>query len=110
MFVVANKGYELRLEHRSGWNFEMFRDRYSDVLARYDYISGDWGYNQLRLRGFFKADHPQATKETSIVYFEDYLHEYCNFGCAYFLVEKVAVTEDAIVQNETSEEQIPLEN
>jgi uncharacterized protein YutD len=90
MHIVANKGYQLVHEHRGGWNYEMFRDRYNDVLARYDYIIGDWGFNQLRLRGFFKADHPQASKETSIVYMQDYISEYCNFGCAYFLVEKVA--------------------
>ncbi len=28
-------------------------ERFSEVLARYDYIVGDWGYEQLRLRGFF---------------------------------------------------------
>jgi uncharacterized protein YutD len=105
MFVVGNKGYELVLENRGGWNFEMFRDRYSDVLGRYDYIAGDWGFNQLRLRGFFRADHPQATKETSIVYFEDYIHEYCNFGCAYFLVQKVvgSVSPDAEEEQLTDE-------
>ena len=27
-------------------------ERFSEVLARYDYIVGDWGYEQLRLRGF----------------------------------------------------------
>ncbi len=90
MHIVGNKVYEVRLEHRDGWNYEMFRDRYSDVLGRYDYIAGDWGFNQLRLRGFFKEDNPQASKESSITYFQDYINEYCNFGCAYFLVEKVA--------------------
>jgi hypothetical protein len=92
MYVVSNKGYELVMEHRGGWNYEMFRDRYSDVLGRYDYIVGDWGFNQLRLRGFFKKEHPQASKETSIDGLQDYLSEYCNFGCAYFLVEKIAST------------------
>lgn len=90
--LVANKAYEVRYEHRNAWNYEMFRDRYSDVLGRYDYIVGDWGFNQLRLRGFFKADHPQANKETSIVFLEDYIREFCNFGCAYFVVEKVGTS------------------
>lgn len=89
MIHIANKTYELVTDHKNGWNFEVFRDRYSEVLERYDYIVGDWGYNQLRLRGFFKETNPKATKESSIAGLQDYLHEYCNFGCAYFIIEKV---------------------
>ena len=100
MHMVGNKGYELRFEYRDAWNYEMFRDRYSDVLGRSDYIVGDWGFNQLRLRGFFKEDNPSATKETSIVYLQDYISEYCNFGCAYFLVEKVTTTETEVDTDE----------
>ena len=28
--------------------------RYSDILDKYDYIVGDYGYDQLRLKGFYK--------------------------------------------------------
>jgi uncharacterized protein YutD len=90
MIHIGSKTYELVTEHKTAWNFEVFRDRFSEVLERYDYIVGDWGYNQLRLRGFFKENNPKATKESSIAYFQDYLNEYCNFGCAYFIIEKVA--------------------
>lgn len=88
MIQIMGKTYELIKEHKNGWNVEAFRERYSEVLDRYDYIMGDWGYNQLRLKGFFKESNAKATKETSIAAMQDYLHEYCNFGCAYFLVEK----------------------
>ncbi|GAB2676077.1 YutD-like domain-containing protein [Paenibacillus thermoaerophilus] len=88
-YVVGNKVYELVGEHKSGFNYEAFRDRYSEVLDRYDYIVGDWGYNMLRLKGFFRENHPKANKETSIALLQDYLNEYCNFGCAYFVLEKV---------------------
>jgi uncharacterized protein YutD len=87
---IAGKTYELVSENRNGWNLEAFRDRYSEILERYDYIVGDWGYNQLRLKGFFKENHAKANKETSIACLQDYLQEYCNFGCAYFVVEKVS--------------------
>ncbi|BFT69755.1 MULTISPECIES: YutD family protein [Paenibacillus] len=89
MIHIANKTYELVTDHKNGWNFEVFKERFSEVLERYDYIVGDWGYSQLRLRGFFKEIHPKATKETSIAALQDYLNEYCNFGCAYFIIEKV---------------------
>lgn len=85
---IAGKSYELIFENRNGWNVEAFRNRYSEVLERYDYIVGDWGYNQLRLKGFFRDGHQKATKDSTFSYATDYVNEYCNFGCAYFILEK----------------------
>lgn len=85
---IAGNIYELSFENRNGWNVEAFRNRYSEVLERYDYIVGDWGYNQLRLKGFFKDGHQKATKDSTYSYMADYINEYCNFGCAYFVLEK----------------------
>ena len=90
MHVVGGNQYEVIKEYRNAWNYEAFRDRYNEVLERYDFIVGDWGYNQLRLKGFFKENNPKATKESSIASLHDYLQEYCNFGCAYFIVERQA--------------------
>jgi uncharacterized protein YutD len=87
---IGGRTFELIQEHKNGYNYEAFRERYSDVLDRYDYIVGDWGYSQLRLRGFFKEGHQKANKESSLSFLQDYLNEYCNFGCAYFILEKVA--------------------
>lgn len=89
MIHISDKTYELVYEHKEGWNFESFRDRYSEVLERYDYIVGDWGYNQLRLKGFFKEGSGKGTKESNSAAIQDYLQEYCNFGCAYFIIEKI---------------------
>ncbi|TBL73993.1 YutD family protein [Paenibacillus thalictri] len=90
MIHIAGRNYEVIIDHKNGWKPEAFKERYSEVLERYDYIVGDWGYNQLRLRGYFKDTHPKATKESSISSVQDYLNEYCNFGCAYFIIEKTA--------------------
>ena len=89
MIHIQGKTYALVKEHKDGWNAEVFRARYSDVLERYDYIVGDWGYNQLRLKGFYKETSNKATKDSNIASFEDYINEYCNFGCAYFVLQKV---------------------
>lgn len=85
---IGGKSYELVHDNRSGWNAEAFRNRYSEVLERYDYIIGDWGYNQLRLKGFFRDANGKATKDSAFSYASDYINEYCNFGCAYFVLEK----------------------
>lgn len=77
------------LDYKDGWNPEAFRGRYSEVLDRYDYIIGDWGYSQLRLKGFYRDNHPKVNRDTAISGMVDYINEYCNFGCAYFVLHKL---------------------
>ncbi|MFC4102278.1 YutD family protein [Paenibacillus xanthanilyticus] len=88
MIHIGGRTYELVYDHKNGWNPEAFRNRYSDVLERYDYVIGDWGYNQLRLKGFFRDTHPKVTAGSSFSSMSDYINEYCNFGCAYFVLQK----------------------
>lgn len=89
MISIGNTTYELIDELKDGFNEEAFRARYSDILAKYDYIVGDWGYEQLRLKGFFDDKNPKASFDTKISTLSEYLYEYCNFGCAYFVLKKV---------------------
>jgi uncharacterized protein YutD len=89
LIEVNNIAYEVVKDYRNGFNEEAFRARYSDILTRYDYIVGDWGYGQLRLKGFFEDQNPKAAFDTKISTLTEYLYEYCNFGCAYFVVKKV---------------------
>jgi uncharacterized protein YutD len=90
VIIVGGKAYELVHEHKTAWNPDAFKERYSEVLDRYDYIVGDWGYNQLRLKGFFREGSNKSTKDSGIASLQDYLQEYCNFGCAYFVLERAA--------------------
>ncbi|WP_102264213.1 YutD family protein [Mesobacillus jeotgali] len=90
MICINNLCYEIVDESREGFNEEAFRARYSEILTKYDYIVGDWGYGQLRLRGFFDDQNQKSTFDTKISTVSEYLYEYCNFGCAYFVAKKVA--------------------
>ncbi|MFC3804054.1 YutD-like domain-containing protein [Cohnella sp. GCM10012308] len=103
IYLTGNNAYSVVHDHKNGWNPEAFRERFSEVLERYDYVVGDWGYSQLRLRGFFRDPQPKASKESVISHLYEYIHEYCNFGCAYFVIEKLdpaAVPEGAGVRLE----------
>ncbi|MGX6970928.1 YutD family protein [Vagococcus bubulae] len=88
-FPLANGTYRLVKEYRDGFDYETLIKRYNDVLSKYDYIVGDWGYDQLRLRGFFKDDFKSAPLDAKINTLNDYLYEFCNFGCAYFVIEQI---------------------
>lgn len=89
MIVLENEQYEVVKDFREGYQEEPLQERYSEVLSKYDYILGDWGYGQLRLKGFFEDKNPKSTYETKISTVEDYLYEYCNFGCAHFILKKL---------------------
>jgi len=89
MVCVENDCYEIVEERSNGFNEEAFRDRFSDILTRYDYIVGDWGYGQLRLKGFFEDTNQKASYDSKISTVQEYLFEFCNFGCAYFILKKV---------------------
>lgn len=103
--MISIEGYEYEIvnDYREAFQEEVLKERYSDILAKYDYLVGDWGYNQLRLKGFFDDKNPKATFDTKISTLQDYLYEYCNFGCAYFVLRKVGKVvqqpEKAIVES-----------
>lgn len=89
MIKVGGVTFEVLENYRNGWNEEEFKARYSDILNKYDYVVGDWGYNQLRLRGFFADDNKKSTYDNKISTLQEYLYEFCNFGCAYFVLRRV---------------------
>lgn len=99
--LIGEVSYEIIEDYREGFEIDALNHRYNDILNRYDYIVGDWGHEKLRLKGFFKANHRLATPERDITYLQEYLNEYCNFGCRYFVLErdpnaKVVVVEEEI--------------
>ncbi|MGT2960408.1 YutD family protein [Streptococcus caballi] len=71
---------------KNAFDATVFSQRFSEILLKYDYIVGDWGNDQLRLKGFYKDDK-DVKKSNRISRLEDYIKEYCNFGCAYFILE-----------------------
>ncbi|KXT76438.1 YutD family protein [Streptococcus sp. DD12] len=84
-FVQAEgRQFELVYNSQEGFDTESFTQRYSDWLCQYDFIVGDWGNDQLRLKGFYETS---KKGENTISRLEDYLQEYCNFGCDYFVLK-----------------------
>lgn len=84
---VVAEGIELDLlhDHKSAFDQTVFGQRFSPILLKFDYIVGDWGNEQLRLKGFYTNDKVVKTDQ-KIARLDDYLTEFCNFGCAYFVL------------------------
>ncbi|MBM7642583.1 YutD family protein [Streptococcus loxodontisalivarius] len=85
---VKSDDYQFRLVEnvKDAFDATVFSQRFSEILLKYDYIVGDWGNEQLRLRGFYK-DRADIKRLSRISRLEDYIKEYCNYGCAYFVLE-----------------------
>lgn len=78
--------FELVENYRDAFDLTAFNQRFSEILTKFDFIVGDWGNDQLRLRGFYQ-DEKAKDSDVKISRLEDYLLEYCNYGCAYFVLE-----------------------
>ena len=89
LIEIQGQSYKIIENVKDGFQEKDFNERYSDILKKYDFIVGDWGYDQLRLKGFYHDDNTKASYDSKISLLEDYLYEYCNFGCAYFVLEKI---------------------
>ncbi|AXY25250.1 transcriptional regulator [Suicoccus acidiformans] len=85
---IEDETYTLVADYREGFDLERFKDRYDEYFAKYDYIVGDWAADQLRLRGFYQLNRQKVPRNRTIDFLDDYLKEYCNFGCAYFVLAK----------------------
>jgi len=88
--TINGHPYEVVANVRDGFDFTEFSRRFSTILSKFDYIVGDWGFEQLRLKGFYAEDRAGA-KQNQIDAVQDYLYESCNFGCAYFILHNLDV-------------------
>ncbi|MFD1419046.1 YutD family protein [Companilactobacillus keshanensis] len=88
IITINKKKYRLVENHENGFDEEKIEERFNTVLDKFDYVVGDWGYDQLRFKGFYDDQRPESGIDNKISHLEDYLIEYCNFGCSYFVLEK----------------------
>lgn len=90
-FEINKHSYEIVHNYRNAFDLDKFTDRFSMILSKFDYIVGDWGYDQLRLRGFYDHHNPLYTPDRGVDTIQDYIYEECNFGCAYFVLHNLEV-------------------
>ncbi|MCL2112387.1 MAG: YutD family protein [Streptococcaceae bacterium] len=100
---VGDKTFHVVRNYREAFDTEKLEQRFSDVLDKYDYIVGDWGFEQLRLKGFFSASRKKMEADNKIDHLEDYINEYCNYGCAYFVLRRIRTRDAKRTEAFTSE-------
>lgn len=87
--LIKDARYEVLEDHKEAVDLEVLEQRYSDIFEKYDYMVGDISRDQLRLRGFYEDDNESVPIDMKISSLEDYLAEYCSFGCPYFVLKRL---------------------
>lgn len=93
LLTINSRRYQVAVNHKGAVDPVRIAERYDEILSKYDFIVGDWGYEQLRLKGFYSDDNHQSDPDQRIGHVQDYLLEFCNFGCAYFILERIDAPE-----------------
>ncbi len=91
--IGGDKTYHLVQNFREGFDAQKLEQRFSDVFDKYDYLVGDWGFEQLRLKGFFSTSRKKMDAASKIDHLEDYLNEFCNYGAPYFVLRRIRAKE-----------------
>lgn len=81
--------YDVVKDENNVFDIEEVSSLATDYFQPYDYIFGDYSYGKLRLKGFYNKNNKKATKINSLNYLEEYIKNYCSYGCKYFIIEKV---------------------
>ncbi|KID41528.1 YutD family protein [Fructilactobacillus fructivorans] len=80
--------YVIETNVRNAFDLGEFSNKFNPILTRFDYIVGDWGYGQLRLKGFY-GDFRNVSKSLRYSAIPDYLIEDTNFGSNYFILHNL---------------------
>lgn len=85
-----NSNYKIIENYKDAYNEEDFLKliKETDYFDKFDYIIGDYSYDKLRLKGFYKETSKDVNDINNIKNKEDYINNYCSYGCKYFVVEK----------------------
>lgn len=85
---INNHLYQIVTNKLDAFSFLDFRKKFNPIFTKYDFIVGDWGYGQLRLKGFY-SDFRKVNKSCKFSAINDYLIEKCNLGAPYFVLHNV---------------------
>ena len=75
-------------EEKDAIDLEVLEKGLTDYFLDFDYVVGDWAYGKLRLKGFNSKTNPHFKEMNDIDKVEEYIRDYCAYGCRYFIIGK----------------------
>ena len=91
--IIRNQEYKLIKNYRDCFDLAEITEKLNDVdyFDNYDYILGDYAYDKLRLKGFYKKENSEVKNINNYENIEKYIENYCSYGCKYYILEKEIV-------------------
>lgn len=86
---LENKKYRLIKEYKDGFQLEDITSKCTDYFQDFDYIFGDYSYDKLRLKGFYRKENKNCKSINNIENLDSYIRDFCAYECRYFLLEKI---------------------
>ena len=87
MIEFFNNKYEI-VKGEKYFDKELVDTLLTDYFEPYDYIFGDYAYDKLRLKGYYNSNNRNRNSINDIKDLDDYIKNYCAYGCHYFLLKK----------------------
>lgn len=87
--VINDIEYEIIRNDKDCINKKELEEKITDYFDEYDYIMGDFAYDKVRLKGYYKSDNKMAKKINDIKYLDDYIENYCSYGARIFLLKNL---------------------
>lgn len=85
----GNQEYILEKEINRCFCYKDIECLMTDYFYDFDYILGDYSYDQLRLKGFCNKKNSRFREFNDISKVDQYIKEYCGYKANYFLLKKV---------------------
>ena len=86
--TLNNKEYEL-VRDDDVFDLSVVSEMVTDYYDDFDYIFGYQAYNKIRLKGFYDSSNKKAKPINDIKTLDDYIVNYCAYGCKVFLLKKI---------------------
>lgn len=86
--VINNVEYEIIKNYNDAIVEEEIKERLTEYFDDFDYVVGDWSYGKLRLKGFNESTNKNIKNINDIKNLDEYIHNYCSYGCKYFVLKR----------------------
>ena len=88
MISVGDFNFKLIENNRDCFDKEEFESLFTDYFFDFDYIVGDYAYNKLRLKGFYKDSNKKSREVNKFSNKDKYIKDNCAYQCKYFVLER----------------------
>ena len=92
--LINGQEYLVKKNERDALDNAELDVKVTNYYKDFDYIVGDWAYGKLRLKGFNNKNNKNYRKINDYNNIDNYIANYCAYGCRWFLLEKVTTSLD----------------